>query len=64
MRVLFEATEIRTSEKVKGNYIFYKGHNENFTHAIQVLNDKKEVSYIATIDEATLKIIHLDRSLL
>jgi hypothetical protein len=64
MRIIFEATEIRTGDKVKGNYIFYKGHNEHFTHAIQVLNDKKEVVYVATIDEATLKIIHLDKSLL
>lgn len=64
MKVLFEAIEIRTSEKVKGNYIFYKGHNETFTHAIQVLNDKNEVIYVATIDESTLKIIHLDKSLL
>jgi hypothetical protein len=64
MRVLFEAIEIRTGEKVKGNYIFYKGHNEYFTHAIQVLNENKEVRYVATIDEATLKVIHLDKSLL
>jgi len=64
MRIVFEATEIRTGEKVRGNYVFYKGHQETFTHAIQVLNEKYEVLRVVNIDEETLKIIHLDKSLL
>ena len=64
MKVIFEATEIKTNQKVKGNYIFYKGHQEKFTHAIQVLNENFEVLRVVNIDELTLKIIHLDKLLL
>lgn len=53
-RIIFKAKEVNTNKWVFGNFVMYGGHQETFTHAIQVLDDEMNVRYVANIQIETL----------